>query len=64
MLSVAVIPQAFFGMSERKSTKPFMKNNILIKYVELFREKSVFNIIIDTGESFYIYLYGGTKDET
>lgn len=37
-----------------------MKNETLMKPVELLKENCDINLIVDKGECFLIYLYGGT----
>lgn len=50
-------------MDKAELITTFMKNDPLMKLVEHFKEIIDWYIIIDTKESFLIYLYGGTKEK-
>lgn len=50
-----------FGMGKAKFIIAYMKNDTHIKPVVLSKEKSESNVIVDSEECFFIYLYGVIK---
>lgn len=51
------------SMGTTKFIRAFMKFDILLRPVELFREKWDCSIIIETGEYFLVYFFGATEDK-